>query len=155
MAINKKKTKLEIDHTVYLGASILNLSKILMNDFHYNYIKPKYGERAKLFFTDTDSLMYEIETEDFHQDIKSDVKDFFDTSNFPKDHPSGIEVGLNKNVIGMMKDETGGKQISEFVGLRAKIYSFRMDEGKEGKKCKGVAKAVVKKTISFDDYKVL
>ena len=153
VTINMTKTKLEFNKPVYLGASILDVSKILMYYFHYNYIKPKYGEKAKLLFTDTDSLMYEIETEDFYQDIKPDVRNLFDTSNFPKDHLSGIEVGLNKKVIGMMKDEAGDGQMSKFVGLRGKQYSYKMDEGKEEKKCKGMAKSVVKKTISFDDYK--
>ncbi|XP_048587295.1 uncharacterized protein LOC125570163 [Nematostella vectensis] len=133
--------------------SILDLSKTLMYDFHYNFVKPKYGEDAKLLFTDTDSLMYEIETKDFYEDISGDVRSMFDTSNFPKGHPSGIEVGVNKKVIGMFKDEAGGQQITEFVGLRAKLYSYKMDEGKEEKKCKGVKRAVVKKSIGFDDYK--
>ena len=124
-----------------------------MYDFHYNYIKKKYGERAKLLFTDTDSLAYEIETEEFYQDISQDVTDLFDTSNYPKDHSSGIYTAVNKKVIGMFKDKAGGQQIAEFVGLRAKLYPYRMDEGKEEKKCKGIKKAVVKKSISFDDYK--
>ena len=120
VAIHMKKTNLVFDKPVYLGISILDISKTLMYDFHYNYIKKKYGERAKLLFTDTDSLAYEIETEDFYQDISKDVKSTFVTSNYPKDHPSGIETGVNKKVIGMFKDEAGGQQIAEFVGLRAK-----------------------------------
>ena len=148
-----KKVKLIFDKPVYLGMSILDLSKTLMYDFHYNYIKPKYEKRAKLLFTDTDSLAYEIETEDFYKDISSDVKAKFDTSNYPKNHSSGILTGVNKKVIGMFKDEAAGKQITEFVGLRTKLYSYRMDEGEEEKKCKGVKKAVIKKTISFNDYK--
>ena len=108
---------------VYLGACILDLSKTIMYEFHYNYIKPKYGDKAKLLFTDTDSLMYEIETEDFYKDISKDVKDRFDTGNYPKNHPSGIPTGINNKVLGMVKDEAGGKIIKEFVGLRAKLYS--------------------------------
>ena len=77
----------------------------------------------------------------------------FDTSNFPKDHPSGIPVGKNKQIPGKMKDEAGGRIIEEFVGLRAKLYSYNMFEGKEEKKCKGIKKSVIKKNISFDDYK--
>ena len=77
-----------------------------------------YGPKAKLPFTDTDSLAYDIETEDFYKDISEDVEAKFDTSNYPKDHPSGIPVGKNKKVIGMMKDECGGKIMQEFVGLR-------------------------------------
>ncbi|XP_048582217.1 uncharacterized protein LOC125561810 [Nematostella vectensis] len=153
VAIHMKKTKLTFNKPVYLGMSILDISKTLMYDFHYNFVKPKYGDAAKLLFTDTDSLMYEIKTKDFYKDISGDVRSMFDTSNFPKGHPSGIEVGVNKKVIGMFKDEAGGQQITEFVGLRAKLYSYKMDEGKEEKKCKGVKRAVVKKSIGFDNYK--
>ena len=152
-AVHMKKVKLRFNKPVYLGMSILDLSKTLMYDFHYNYIKPKYRENAKLLFTDTDSLAYEIETKDFYRDISSDVKSKFDTSNYPKNHPSGILTGVNKKVIGMFKDEAAGKQIAEFVGLRAKLYSYRVQESYEEKKCKGVKKAVIKKTISFNDYK--
>ena len=132
--------------------SILDLSKSLMYDFHYNYIKPKYGNKANLLFTDTDSLMYEIETKDFYKDIEKDVEAKFDTSNYPEDH-SGVKQRVNKKVIGMMKDETAGEEITEFVGLRAKLYAYKMDNDKTGKRCKGVKKSVVKKEISFDDYK--
>ena len=152
-AVHMKKVKLYFNKPVYLGMSILDLSKTLMYDFHYNYIKPKYGENAKLLFTDTDSLAYEIQTEDFYRDISSDVELRFDTSNYPKDHPSGILTGVNKKVIGMFKDEASGKQIAEFVGLRAKLYSYRVEESYEEKKCKGVKKVVIKKTITFNDYK--
>jgi len=122
-----------------------------MYDFHYNYIKKKYQSKAKLLMTDTDSLMYEIQTEDFFKDIRGEISDKFDTSNFEKDHSSGIPR-MNKKVPGMMKDECGGKIISEFVGLRAKLYAYKK-EGDEEKKCKGVKKGVVKNHISFDDYK--
>ena len=132
---------------------ILDLSKTLMYDFHYNYIKNKFNEKATLLFTDTDSLAYEIETEAFYKDISGDVREFFDTSNFPKGHSSGIEVGCNKKVVGMFKDEAGGKSIREFVGLRAKLYAYKMHEGKEEKRCKGDKKAVVKRSINFEDYK--
>ena len=105
-----------------------------MYDFHYNYIKQKYGDKAKLLFTDTDSLMYEIQTKDFYKDISADVKDRFDTSNYPLNHSSGIPSWLNKKVIGMFKDEVGGKVINESVGLRAKLYSYKMFEDEETKK---------------------
>ena len=95
VAIHMKKTKLVFNKPVYLGMCILDLSKTLMYDFHYNYIKNKFNDKATLLFTDTDSLAYEIETEDFYKDISGDVHGFFDTSNFPKGHSSGIEVGCN------------------------------------------------------------
>ena len=152
VAVHMKRTKLTFNKPVYCGMAILDLSKTLIYDFHYGYILPKYGKNQKLLFTDTDSLCYEIQTEDFYKDISGDVEKGFDTSNFPKDHPSGIQ-GKNKKVPGMMKDEAGGRIIEEFVGLRAKLYSYRMFEGKEEKKCKGIKKSVIKKNISHEDYK--
>ena len=153
VAIHMKKTKLDFDKPVYLGMCILDLSKTLMYDFHYNYIKQIFEDKAKLLLTDTDSLMYEIQTEDFYKDINGDVKDRFDTSGYPSNHPSGIPSGFNKKVLGMFKDEVNGNVIDEFVGLRAKLYSYKMIEGEESKKCKGVKKSVVKKSITHEDYK--
>ena len=153
VSVHMKKTSLTMNKPVYLGMCILELSKIIMFDFHYNYIKPKYADKAKLLFTDTDSLMYEIETEDFYKDIAGDVKDRFDTSDYPENHPSGIQTGINKKVLGMMKDEAAGKIIKEFVGLRSKLYSFIMDDGGETKKCKGIKKQVVESSIRHEHYK--
>ena len=153
VSVHMKKTSLTMNKPVYLGMSILDLSKTVMFDFHYKYIKPKYGKQAKLLFTDTDSFLYEIQTEDFYKDISGDVKNRFDTSDYPEGHPSGIPTGINKKVLGMFKDETAGKIIKEFVGLRAKLYSYKMDEGKENKRCKGIKKAVVEKSITHGDYK--
>ena len=153
VSVHMKKTSLTMNKPVYLGMCILELSKIIMFDFHYNYIKSKYGDKAKLLFTDTDSLMYEIETEDFYKDIAGDVKDRFDTSDYPENHPSGIPTGINKKVLGMMKDEAAGKIIKEFVGLRSKLYSFIMDDGGEIKKCKGIKRQVVESSIRHEHYK--
>ena len=153
VAVHMKKTSLTMNKPVYLGMCILDLSKTLMFDFHYNYIKRKYGNKAKLLFTDTDSFLYEIETEDFYKDISGDVKERFDTSEYPDKHDSGIPTGINKKVLGMFKDEAKGNNIIEFVGLRSKLYSYKMEEGKENKKCKGVKKAVVEKNIRHEDYK--
>jgi len=89
--------------------SILDLSKTLMYDFHYNYMKKNFGLRANMLFTDTDSLCYEIQTEDFYKIISDDVQVKFDTSNFPQNHPSDIPSGINKKVPGMFKDEAGGE----------------------------------------------
>ena len=111
-----------------------------MYDFHYNY-KSKYGDKAKLLYTDTDSFIYEIGADDFYIDIAGDVETWFDTSECAADHPSGIPTGVNKKVIGMMKDESGGKIIKEFVGLRLKLYSVKMwEDSSEHKRCKGVKK---------------
>ena len=154
IAIHVKKKKLVMNKPVYLGMAILDLSKTLMYQFHYGYIKPKYGENANLLFTDTDSLMYLIRTDDVYKDISPNVQDMFDTSEYPVNHPSGIPTGLNKKVLGMFKDKVKGRQFDEFVGLRAKLYTYKMDEGQEAKKKrKGIAKGVAKNNISFDDYK--
>ena len=152
IAAHMKKTEVYFNKPVYVGQAILDLSKTLMFDFHYNYIKDKYGAKAQLLFTDTDSLMYQIETEDFYKDIKEDVETKFDTSDYPANHPSGIPTVLNKKVIGMFKDEVAGKQITHFIGLRPKLYSFKIEEGKNVKKCKGIKKSVVSKGITFEHY---
>ena len=144
------ESKVTLNKPIYLGQAILDLSKTLMYNFHYGYVKPKYGDRARLLFRDTDSLCYRIQTEDFYEDIAEDVPKWFDTSNYPKGHPIG---GANKKVLGMMKDEAGGETIFEFVGLRSKLYAYKMDDGKADKKCKGVKKAVVKNSITFENYK--
>ena len=152
VALHMQKTEIYFNKPVYVGQAILDLSKTLMYDFHYNYIKPKYGKKAELLFTDTDSLMYQIQTEDFCKDISADIKTKFDTSDYPKDHPSGILTGENKKVIGMFKDEVAGKQITHFIGLRPKLYSFKIEDGKNVKKCKGIKKSVVAKGITFEHY---
>ena len=125
IAIHIQKTKLYFNMPVYLGMSSIDLSKSLMYDFHYNYIKIKYGDKAKLFFTDTDSLAYEIKTKDFYKDINPDIEKRFDTSDYSTNHPSEIKTGLNRKVLGMFKDEAGLKKIVEFVSLRAKLYSYK------------------------------
>ena len=140
IAVHMKKTEIYFDKPVYVGQAILDLSKTLMFDFHYNYIRKKYKNKAELLFTDTDSLMYQIYTDDFYKDISHDIKNKFDTFDYPPNHPSGILTGVNKKVIGMFKDEVAGKQITCFVGLRPKLYSFRIEEDKEVRKCKGIKK---------------
>ena len=90
-------------------------------------------DNAKLLFTETDSLAYEIKMKDFNKDINPDIEKRFDNSDNPTNHPSGIKTGLNSKVLGMFKDEAGGKQIVEFVGLRTKLYSYKMLDGSEDK----------------------
>ena len=133
---------------IYVGQAILDLSKTLMFDFHYNFIRKKYGNKAELLFTDTDSLMYLIPTDDFYSDNNKDIKRKFNTSEYSENHPSGIKTGVNKKVIGKFKDEVGGKQITHFVGLRPKLYTFKVEEKGETRKAKGVEKNVIKKSLS-------
>lgn len=144
-----EKTKLKFDKPIYVGMVILDMSKYLMYDFHYNHIKAKYKNKAQLLFTDTDSLCYHIQTKDYYKDMKRKSKSF-DTSNFPKDH--FLYSDTNKKVIGKMKDETGGVPIKEFVGLRSKLYAYTTANITE-KRAKGISKNVVAKTIQFEDYK--
>lgn len=118
VAVHKIKECLTLDRLAYIRMCILDLSKVLMYDFHYNYIKQKYSDRAKLLFTDTDSLCYEIQTEDAYKDFWID-RDKFDNSDYDKS--SLFFDATNKKVIGKMKDEAAGVHITEFVGLRSKM----------------------------------
>ena len=153
IACHMNKTEVYFNEPIYVGQAIFDLSKTLMFDFHYNYIRKKFGDRAELLVTDTDSLMYLIQTEDFYQDVNRDIQRKFDTSDYPEKHPSGIKTGINKKVIGKFKDEAAGKQITHFVGLRPKLYSFKVEDISETRKAKGVKKNVIKNTLSFEDYK--
>ena len=151
-AVHMKKTKVILNKPIFVGAAILDLSKIHMFEFHYGYVKKKW-EKVKVLYSDTDSLILEIETDDFFADTGEDVKKWFDTSKYPKDHfaaKNGFPVGKNKKILGMFKDEAEGKIIREFVGLRPKCYSVLMDE-KEIKKAKGTKKNTVK-SISHEDF---
>ena len=121
-----KKTKLKMNKPVYLGFSILEISKTLMYEFWYDYMKPKYGDNVKLCYVDTDSFIMHNKTEDFYKDIADDVEERFDTSNFDVHRP--LPAGKSKKIIGLMKDELGGKTMKEFVTLRPKAYSYLTDE---------------------------
>ena len=136
---------------IYLGLSILEISKTLMYEFWYDYMKPKYGNDVKLCYMDTDSFVMNIKNNDFYKDIANDAESSFDTSNYEVNRP--LPTGKNKKVIGLMKDELGGKIITEFVTLRPKTYSYLTDDGKEDKKAKGTKKCLIKRMIKFDDYK--
>ena len=152
MGYEMGKVRVVMNKPVYLGQVTLDLSKTIMYEFHYDYMIPKYGDRLKLCYMDTDSLIYSIKTEDFYADIADDVETRFDTSGYPNDGSRPLPVGKNKKVIGLMKDELGGETMKEFVSLRPKMYSYRVGNP-EPKKFKGIKKCVAKKTISFDDYK--
>ena len=118
LAIEMKKTKVKMNKPIYLGLSILEISKTLMHEFWCDYMKPKYGDNVKLCYMDTDSFIMHIKTEDFYEDIANDVEKRFDTSNYKVNRP--LPIGKNKKVLGLMKDELGGKIMTEFVALRPK-----------------------------------
>ena len=149
--IEMNKTRVKMNKPIYLGLSILDISKILMYEFWYDYMKPKYGNKVKLCYMDTDSFIMNIKTNDFYKDIANDVDKRFDTSNYELHRP--LPTGKNKKVIGLMKDELRDKIITEFVTLRPKTYSYSTDDGKEDKKAKGTKKCVIKRMIKFNDYK--
>ena len=171
MAVERYQTSVHLNKPIYTGATVLELSKLLMLNFHYDFIKKNYPEdKSKLAFTDTDSLLYSIETENIYEDMRRH-HEMFDLSNYPNDHqifenddPETIRwlKSKNKKVVGKMKDEAGGDAILEFVGLRAKAYAYTQEtynkkENKwiitDNKKLKGIKKGVVKKKIHFKHYK--
>ena len=129
MAVHKVKETLTLNRPAYVGMCILDLSKMLMYNFHYNYIKKKYGNRARFLFTDTDSLTYELEAEDIY-------KDMFDNSDYPENSP--YHCNANKKVIGKFKDEACGIPITEFIGFKSKLYSYVKDNEKDGRTAKGI-----------------
>ena len=152
MAIEMKKTRVKMTKPLYLGMSILDISKILMYEFWYDYINPKYGDRAKLCYTDTDSFIIYIKTEDFFEDISNDVKKWFDTSNCNKNDKRPLPIGVNKKVPGLFKDELGGKIMTEFVALRPKTYSYLDDYCNKRKKSKGTKRCVIKQKLMFQNF---
>ena len=135
---------------IYLGLAILSISKTLMYEYWYNEVKIKYGERIRLCYMDTDSFIMYIKTEDFYMDIAKDVERNYDTSNYTVERP--LPMGKNKKVLGMMKDELGGKIMKEFIGLRPEFYSYLTDDGNVDKKVKGTKQCVIKKEVMFDNY---
>ena len=122
-----------------------------MYEFWYDYMKPKYNDNVKLCYMDTDSFIMHIKTEDFYKDIVVDVEKRFDTSNYEVNRL--LPTGKNKKIIELMKDELGGKIMTEFVALRPKTYSYLTDDCKEDKKTKGTKKYVIKRRLKFNDYK--
>ena len=148
--IEMKKTRVQMNKPIYLGLSILEISKITMYEFWYDYVKSKYMDNARLCYMDMDSFVINVKTKDFYKDIAEDVKERFDTSNFSYDR--SLPIDMNKKV-GLMKDELGGGVINEFVALRPKAYSYRTDDLVELKKAKGTKKCVIKNMLKFEDYK--
>ena len=160
LVMEMKKTEVRMNKPIYLGQAILDISKTLMYEFWYDYIKPKYGDNARLCYMDTDSFIMHMKTEDFYKHISNDVNKWFDTSDFNKNDNRPLEIGKNK-VIGKFKDDLGGKIMSEFCALRAKTYSFLIDDYSDddyeknkiiNKKAEGTRKCIVKREIIFKNY---
>ena len=130
MAIEMEKTTIKMTKPLYLCMPILDISKILMYEFWYNYFIPKYGDKAKFCYTDTDSFIIYIKTEDIFEDISSDVEKWFDTSNYKKKDKIPLPIGKNKKVPGLFKEDLGGKTITEFIALRPKTYWYLQQTSK-------------------------
>ena len=145
--IEMNKTRVKMNKPIYLGLSILDISKILIYEFWYDYMKAKYGDDVKLWYMDTDSFIMNIKTEDFYKDIANDVEKRFDASNYEVNRPLPTEK--NKKVIGLMKDELGGKIITKFATLRPKTFLYLINDCKEDKKAKGTKKCVIKRMINL------
>jgi hypothetical protein len=143
--------KIMLNKPIYVGFSILDISKTLMYDFHYGYIKKKYGSKANLLFTDTDSLCYEIRTRNQYEDMHSNKK-HFDLSELSKPRFEKYKDETNKKVLGKMKLECPNSIAKEFIGLKSKMYSICYDDGKEVKKAKGIVKSVIKKDLRHEKY---
>ena len=152
MIMEMKKVEVKMNKPIYLGQAILDISKTLMYEFWYDYIKPKHNEKAKLCYMDNDSFIIHIETEDFYKDIAQDVNKWFDTSGYDKNDKRPLPIGINKKVIGMFKDELNGKIVAKLCGPRSKTYAYKMNDDIEKKKAKGTKKCVVKRSLKFDDY---
>ena len=141
VAIRKNKVILTLNKPAYIGMCILELSKVLRYEFHYDYLKNKYGNNSRLLFRDTDSSMYKIKTEDDYKDF-SNYKEMFGFRNYST--KSKYYDNSNKLVVGKMKDETSGVAIEEFFGLKPKMYSYLVDDNSEHKKIKGVNKNAIR-----------
>ena len=152
LTMEMKKVEVKMNKPIYLGQAILDISKTLMYEFRYDYIKPKYKEKLRLCYTDTDSFAMYIKTEDFYKDIDGDVERWFDTSNYDEKDERSILIGKNKKVIGRFKDELGGKIMTKFCALRAKAYAYKLDDDTEMRKAKGTKKCIVKREMTFKNY---
>ena len=124
LIMEMKEAEVKMNKPVYLGQAILDISKTLMYEFWYHYIKPKYRDNARLCYMDTDSFIINIKTENFYRDIANDAKEWYDTSNYDENEKRTLPIGENKKVIGLFKDELGGKIMAEFIALRPKAYAY-------------------------------
>ena len=154
MIMEMKKVEVKMNKPIYLGQAILDISKTLMYEFWYDYIKPKYGDKARLCYMDTDSFVMHIKTEDFYKDIAGDVERWFDTSNYDEKDKRPLPIGKNKKVIGLFKDELGGKAMTEFCALRAKAYAYKLDDDTEHKNAKGTKRCIYE-SLCFKIIKTL
>lgn len=155
VAIEMNKQTIVMDKPIPTGLAVLDLSKVVMYEFYYEYLKPKYGENIQLMYTDTDSFIILVKTQDFYEDIQADIHRF-DSSDYPQNNKFNMPL-VNMKKPGAFSDEMGGKLITRFVGLRSKMYSLCVpecakEEDREVKRAKGVKKSLLRTQISFENY---
>ena len=153
LIMEMKKAEVKMNKPTYLGQATLDISKTLMYEFWCDYLKPKYGDNARLCYTDTDSFVILVKTEDFYKDIADDVDKWFDTSKYKKDDNKPLPIGINEGVLGKFKDELKGKIMTEFIALRVKTYAYLLNDDSEHKKAKGTKKCIIKRELTFKNYK--
>ena len=148
--VEKDKHAVELNKPIYMGMSILDYSKIHMYSFYYDVLKPKYGNKIKLVYTDTDSYVIKVETDDLYEDFK-EINEYMAFSDYPAEHPNHDRS--NKKVVGKFKDEMNGQIINHFIGLKPKAYCYKVyGDEKEHKKSKGVVKHKVSNQLSYKTY---
>lgn len=152
MAIEVKKVRIYMNKPIYVGQSVLDISKCLMYELWYNYLLPKYGDRVRLCYMDTDSFIFRVETNDFYADILPDLNNWFDTSKIDEKLDGCMPIGVNARVIGKFKDEASGKIITEFVTLASKLYAYKDADDNIEKKNKGVKKCAIKAVLNCNHY---
>ena len=161
LVMEMKKTEVKINKPIHLGQAVLDLSKTIIFKFWYDDLKPMYGDKIRLCYSDTDSFIMHIKTDDFYKDINNDVDKWFAASNFNKNDSRPLEIGKSKKVLVKFKDELGGKIMTNLCALRAKTYSFLINDFTDddyeknrivNKKAKGTKKCVVKREILFNNY---
>ena len=162
------KTTILFNKPIFVGAAVLDISKVHMYSFHYDYMMRKYmseqvkdnsserdnvlfTERIDVFFTDTDSLVYKIYTDDFYRDMKEDMEQWYDTSDYPPSHPCHSKQNTKR--LGFFKDETNGVPILEFIGLRAKMFSIRLADGTTKMTAKGIDRGFMKRCVKHEQYR--
>ena len=153
VGVEKQKTKLKLDKPIFIGMSILDLSKQHMYKFYYDVMKPKYGDNIKMVYTDTDSFVFHTKTNDIYEDLNT-IKKELDFSDYPKEHKCYDDN--NKKVLGKFKDELKSKIITGFIALRPKCYAYSVyGDDKKYKKCKGIAKGTVRRQMKYEEFETV
>ena len=153
VGVEKQKTKLKLDKPIFIGMSILDLSKQHMYKFYYDVMKPKYGDNIKMVYTDTDSFVFHTKTNDIYEDLNTIKKELY-FSDYPKEHKCYDDN--NKKVLGKFKDELKSKIITGFIALRPKCYAYSVyGDDKKYKKCKGIAKGTVRRQMKYEEFETV